>query len=229
MGLLVFMSDPWLLLFDVDGTLVDSEALIVEAMVLAFENAGVVPPDRHAIRRIIGLSLPLAIEALGVKGDEALVDEVGRNYKVAYGVLRDQQGRAEPLFPGVETLINELRGEDQVLLGIATGKTRKGVNGLLGPLGWDGYFQTIQTSCSAPSKPHPAMIEQAMREVGALKVNTIMIGDTTFDMEMAQNAGVAALGVMWGHHEAEELAAFQPRHIVQEVAELKDVLYSLMG
>ncbi len=229
MDSLVFMSDPWLLLFDVDGTLVDSEALIVEAMVLAFDNAGVVPPDRGAIRRIIGLSLPLAIEALGIKGDEALVDEVGRNYKAAYSVLRDQQGRAEPLFPGVEALINQLREEEHVLLGIATGKTRKGVNNLLGSLGWEGHFQTIQTSCCAPSKPHPAMIEQAMREVGTLKVNTIMIGDTTFDMEMAQNAQVAGLGVMWGHHDAEELAAFNPQHIVQEVAELKDVLYSLMG
>ena len=223
------MSDLWLLLFDCDGTLVDSETLIVEAMVMAFQRAHMAPPDRSAIRRIIGLSLPLAIEALGVPANKGLVNEIGANYKAAYAELRDERGLVEPLFAGVSGLISTLRGEEHVLLGIATGKTRKGVNSLLSGLGWLDHFQTIQTSCSAPSKPHPAMIEQAMRETGVRADRTLMIGDTTFDMEMAQNAGTLAIGVTWGHHFREDLAAFNPQHIVGDMAELKEVLYGFIS
>ena len=220
--------DPWLILFDCDGTLVDSEALIVKAMQIAFENVGFEPPPSQAIRSVIGLSLPLAIEALGIKAGKGDIKEIGENYKTGYSFLRDTQGLSEPLFEGVEPLLADLNRVDHYVLGIATGKSLKGVGSLLDQYQLHSLFQTIQTSDNAPSKPHPAMITQALQETGIAKSNAIMIGDTSYDMEMALSADVPAIGVTWGHHSEEELSLYNPHSIVQDMAGLRAAIGSIV-
>ena len=111
----------------------------------------------------------------------------------------------DPLYPGIGEAVTALAGRDDVLLGIATGKSRRGVARLLEREGWHGAFVTIQTADDNPSKPHPEMIRRAMAETGADAGSTLMIGDTTYDIEMGLAAGVQALGVAWGYHAPERL------------------------
>lgn len=217
------------LLFDIDGTLVDSESLIVKAMQFAFENAGHSAPTPEAIRSVIGLSLPIAIGALGITKDHPLLNQIAENYKTGYAFLRDQQGHPEPLFSGAIELIKELSKNDEVLLGIATGKSMRGVQQLFRRYELAPYFHTIQTADNAPSKPHPAMIEQALQETGVNHDKAIMIGDTSFDMEMANNAGIEAIAVTWGHHSHEELKRHRPKHIVKEMQELQTTLNCMIA
>lgn len=218
------MSEPHLILFDCDGTIVDSEALIVQAMTLAFENTDLEAPSSLEIRRIIGLSLPKAIAALGVDPEPKLIDAVGLNYRESYAHLRDSKAVAEPLFDGAIELIEQLSGKDEYVLGIATGKTMKGVHSLLGRHNLERHFVTLQTGDTAPSKPHPGMITRAMAETGIDAGRAIMIGDTTFDMEMAKNAGINAIGVTWGHHPKEDLLPFAPTHIVDNMEDIVDAI-----
>lgn len=218
------MAEPHLILFDCDGTIVDSEGLIVMAMTLAFEDAGLPAPDSAAIRRIIGLSLPIAVEALGAPPEHELLMKISEGYRTRYGDLRDHQGFEEPLFEGMLDLIKNFAARDEILLGVATGKTMKGVDTLLANYDITSLFHTIQTSDNAPSKPHPAMITQALSETGVAPHRAVMIGDTTFDMEMAENAGIPAIGVTWGHHAPEELTPFHPRSIVNTADELTSAI-----
>ncbi len=125
--------------------------------------------------------------------------QISEGYRMRYGDLRDHQGFEEPLFDGMLALTKNFAARDEILLGVATGKTMKGVNTLLRNYDLTSHFHTIQTSDNAPSKPH-AMITQALAETGVAPHRAVMIGDTTFDMEMAENAGIAAIGVTWGHH-----------------------------
>ncbi len=222
------------ILFDVDGTIVDSEALIVRAMQNAFEAQSLDAPGAKEIQQIIGLSLHVAVEVLcmplkGVEVDDNLIEKIGEGYKTSYQHLRDELGHPEPLFEGTLELLDRLRGQDEVLLGLATGKSMKGVRSLIERFDLKGYFQTIQTSCNAPSKPHPAMIEQALRETGVDAHRAVMIGDTTFDMEMAQNAGVPSIGVTWGHHERDELLSFAPKVIVDEFSDLLSAIQETLS
>lgn len=212
------------ILFDCDGTIVDSEALIVTAMQMAFEGLSMEAPSSPEIRQIIGLSLPIAIEALGVDADRELIEKIGEGYKQSYQHLRDELGHPEPMFEGAIDLIHRLSEIDDVLLGIATGKSMKGVERLLKRFDLEPYFHTIQTADNAPSKPHPAMIEQALSETGVELHRAVMIGDTTFDMEMAQNAGVDAIGVTWGHHDIEDLVPFNPKLIIDDFAQLETAI-----
>ncbi len=210
------MQEPKLIIFDCDGTIVDSEKLIVTAMITAFEAQSLSPPASADIRRIIGLSLPLAVEMLLNESNPDLIAKVSNGYKEAYSDLRDQKGHPEPMFDGALELIRKLNSTDHYILGIATGKSMRGVERLLDRFELAHVFQTIQTSDNAPSKPNPAMLHQAMTETGIEKQNAVMIGDTTFDMEMALNARVPAIGVTWGHHQRHELALHSPRYIIDE-------------
>ncbi|GJL99281.1 MAG: haloacid dehalogenase [Methyloligella sp.] len=222
------------ILFDCDGTIVDSEALIVRAMQDAFEAQSLVAPSPQEIQQIIGLSLPIAVEVLcmpfeNVEVNQSLIENIGEGYKASYQHLRDELGHPEPLFEGTHELLARLKAQDDVFLGIATGKSMKGVQGLLKRFELEDVFHTIQTACNAPSKPHPGMIEQALKETGAEAHRTVMIGDTTFDMEMAQNAGVPSIGVTWGHHEKEELLPFAPKMIVDEFSDLLSAIQETLS
>lgn len=205
-----------LIVFDVDGTLVDSQTLIVAAQREAFLAQGLEPPSRERALSIVGLSLPQAFTAL--VGPDGPVEALAESYRQAFGRLRADPAYHEPLFPGAAELLAELAARDDVTLGIATGKSQRGVSHLLARHGWDRLFATIQTADDAPSKPHPAMLAQAMEAVGATPAWTVMIGDSTFDMTMARSAGVAAIGVSWGYHRVEAQAGAGT--IVESYAEL---------
>lgn len=193
-----------LALFDCDGTLVDSQANICMAMEHCFEKSGLVPPDRHAIRQIVGLSVPEAIEMLLPEGDAALQAVLAQDYKLAFHALRGRGLIDEPLFDGITEAMAMLDAAGW-LLGVATGKSDRGLTLCLEHHGMTRRFVTLQTADRHPSKPHPAMINAAMAEAGATPETTVMIGDTSFDMVMARAAGAHALGVGWGYHAADEL------------------------
>ena len=201
------MTNPNLIIFDCDGTLVDSQHLIVAAMERAFGHVGVAPPPREAVLGIVGLSLPQAISRLAVDANEETVMRITKEYSGAFGALRQNPDNQEPMYEGAHEAVVELAGREGVVLGIATGKSRKGVDRLLERFQLGACFATIQTADDAPSKPHSGMIDQAIMETGAAPSATVMIGDTTFDMEMARNAGVKPLGVSWGYHPVQMLRA----------------------
>lgn len=188
-----------LVIFDCDGTIADSQHMIVAAMNEAFRVADLATPPREAVVQVIGLSLEHAVRELLAEPDHHRAAAIADDYKGAFHELRAAGLPQEPLFPGVKAAIAQLHARG-VQLGIATGKSRRGVRVLLEREGLADAFVTVQTADTHPSKPHPSMIEAAMQETGASAEQTVMIGDTTFDMAMARNAGVAAIGVSWGYH-----------------------------
>lgn len=194
-----------LIVLDCDGTLVDSQNGICEAMTYAFTGFGLVPPPREATLSIVGLSLPEAIRALAPEVDDALLADMVTRYKSAFLEIRREPDLHEPLFEGIGAAIEAFGRREDVMLGIATGKSRKGVDRLFAREGWGERFVTVQTSDEHPSKPHPSMLMAAMAETGVAPDKTVMVGDTTFDMAMALAAGTGALGVGWGYHSVDEL------------------------
>ena len=209
-----------LALFDCDGTLVDSQANICLSMEEAFLQAGLEAPGRDAIRRIIGLSVVEAIAALSPQLDDARHRALAEDYKSAFFRLRTSGAMdEEPLFEGMITALDAL-AKAGWLFGVATGKSDRGLARILDHHGIAGRFVTLQTADRHPSKPHPSMIELAMAEAGAAPETTVMIGDTSYDMMMARNAGTRALGVAWGYHPPEELTASGAHAIAETVAGL---------
>ena len=195
-----------LAVFDCDGTLVDSQANICIACEIAFEDSGLVAPPRPAIRRIVGLSL---VEAMGVllpEADDATHRMLAERYKETFRAMRtDGRLADEPLFDGIADVLRDLV-EDGWLLGVATGKSDRGLAHILEHHAITDRFVTLQTADRHPSKPDPAMLLAAMAEAGASAEDTAMIGDTSFDMAMAKAARVRAVGVAWGYHDVHELA-----------------------
>lgn len=211
-----------LVLFDVDGTLIDSQNVIVAAQRMAFAACGLEAPSRERSLSIVGLSLVEAFTVLvGPKGP---IERLVEAYKDAFHTLRQDPANAEPLFPGVERCLDWLDSREDVVLGIATGKSRRGVAHLLDRHGWHDTFSVIQTADDAPSKPHPGMILQAMKETGAGPHDTVMVGDSSFDMGMARAAGVLPVGVSWGFQPVAALAEAGAGPIVHSYAELETVL-----
>ena len=192
-----------LAVFDVDGTLVDSQALIIGAMAQAMEGAGLPVLDRDQVLSIVGLSLPLAVATLLPDQPEARQNEVVAGYRAAF--MSRRMDDEAPLYPGARACLDALAGRDDLLLGIATGKSRRGLDAMLDHHGLRGHFVTLQTADNHPSKPSPAMLLAACDEAGVDPAKAVMIGDTTFDMQMALNARAAALGVDWGYHPATAL------------------------
>ncbi len=212
-----------LAVFDCDGTLADGQAAICAAMTGAFTACGLVPPPNSAVRRIVGLSLPVAVRHLAPEADEAAHLAVVAAYKQAFFAARSAGTLEEPLFEGMAELLAGLVA-DGWTLGVATGKSDRGLSGLLNTHGLTGSFTTLQTSDRHPSKPHPAMLEAALREAGATAQEAVMIGDTSFDMAMARAAGVRAIGVAWGYHAADELIAAGAERVAETIPELKAML-----
>ncbi|MEA4839047.1 MAG: HAD-IA family hydrolase [Rhodospirillaceae bacterium] len=222
------MSAPLhLAVFDVDGTLVDSQHMIVQAMTQAMTDHGFDAPAPAAVRHIIGLSIADAVAALLPGAAPERVQAVADGYKAAYFALRSSGTVTETLFPGIVDVLARLDREGW-LLGLATGKTRRGVESLLERHAvLSGRFLTRQTADGNPSKPHPAMLQKAMAETGVEAPFTVMIGDTTYDMTMARQAGTLALGVSWGYHSPQDLAAAGAHAIVDDVARLPEAIAGL--
>ena len=196
-----------LVVFDMDGTLIDTQALISEHMATTFLGVGLDAPTAAQSRRVIGLSLPVALARLANTDDSVLIDKLVEDYRAHYRTSLLTEGDREGLFPGALAALNDLRAQDDVVLGIATGKGLNGVHRILALHGLTDHFITLQTPDHNPSKPHPGMLETAMRETGATPAQTVMIGDTTFDIEMGVAAGAKTIGVTWGYHEPRELIA----------------------
>ncbi|MFD1610183.1 HAD-IA family hydrolase [Sphingomonas tabacisoli] len=208
-----------LALFDCDGTLVDSHGAIGRAMDECFTCHGLTPPDRHATRRVIGLSLPHAMQALLPDAEAELHHALAETYKSAFQRHRAEGLVDEPLFEGIAEALAALEARGW-LLGVATGKSDRGLRLCLERHGLHARFVTLQTADRHPSKPHPAMAEAAIAEAGAAPEITVMIGDTSFDMMMARAAGAHALGVGWGYHDAAELQAAGAAAVVDTAEEL---------
>lgn len=210
-----------LILFDVDGTLVDSQGTIVACMNEAFEREGLVPPSHAAILSIVGLSLPQALAQLAPEQSAQAQGALVEGYKQAYMAARQREGAAHsPLYPGARDVLDTLHAVPEYILGVATGKSQRGLDALIE--GHDlGMFVTRQVADHHPSKPHPSMILTAMSETGIPPADTVMIGDTTFDMEMGRAAGVKTIGVDWGYHPATHLRA---DHMLSDYRALPDLL-----
>ena len=218
-----------LVIFDCDGTLVDSQHLIVSAMDSAFAAHGLKILPRQTTLSIVGLSLNEAVGRLIPDADAGFVGEVAQSYEDAFGILRRDPSNHEPLYPGALDVIRQLTARDDTVLGVATGKSRRGVAALFDRMNLHPHFVTIQTADTHPSKPHPSMIITAIQEAGATSASTVMIGDTSFDMEMARNADVASIGVAWGYHPVDELKTAGAHEIVHGYGELIAVIDRLLS
>nr|WP_321482766.1 HAD-IA family hydrolase [uncultured Cohaesibacter sp.] len=216
-----------LFIFDCDGTLVDSQHTIVEGMEHAFGMHGLNPPTADATRSIIGLSLPEAIMKLAPELSAGVNAALVQSYKDYVIAQRASGGAIELLYDGAKDAIEALAKEADILLGIATGKAYRGVLHLFESYEWHDLFVTVQTADRAPSKPHPGMILQAMEQTGVRPENTYMIGDTSYDMEMAINAKVNPIGVSWGYHTSDVLRDSGAEHIVDDYPALHALLARL--
>lgn len=193
-----------LVVFDCDGTLVDSQAAICRAMECAFTAAGLPEPSRAAVRRIVGLSLPQALQELAPGASAAQHAHALEAYKASFRAARSEGRLEQPLYPGIEALLRRLHAGGRAL-GVATGMSDRGLEACLARHGVRGLFTTLQTADRHPSKPHPAMLEAALFEAGAAPGEAVLVGDTVYDIAMARAAGVRAVGVAWGYHEPAEL------------------------
>jgi phosphoglycolate phosphatase len=212
-----------LAVFDCDGTISDGQAAVCAAMAKAFAVVALpVPPD-HAIRRIVGLSLPVAVRHLAPDETPAMHGEVVDAYREAFFKARSEGLVAEPLYDGIRELLASLHRKGW-RLGVATGKSDRGLNGCLVNHGIFDLFVTLQTADRHPSKPDPAMLAAAMAEAGAGPGETVMIGDTAFDIAMARAAGCRAIGVAWGYHAPDELLAAGAEAVAYTAAELEELI-----
>jgi len=216
-----------LAVFDCDGTLVDSQHSIVASVHAACDAHNLPRPEAEAVKRIVGLPLKVGVARLWPDENAEAHGIIAGLYRDHFTRLRTAGAVTEPLFPGV---IEGLAVFEDAgwLLGVATGKSHNGLLGSLGEHGLDGRFVTLQTADSAQGKPSPDMLLRAMAETGAKARNTVMIGDTTFDMEMARNAGTLAVGVAWGYHKTEELLEAGAEGVVGTFHGLLEYVQALM-
>lgn len=208
-----------LAIFDCDGTLVDSGASIDRALRQAFAVHGLDCPPPAVTRKVIGLSLEEAMAFLVPDADHAALS---RTYKDAFFAMRSAGEVDEPLFDGIAELLDRLDGEGW-LLGVATGKSDRGLRHCLERHGLLGRFVTLQTADRNPSKPHPGMALAAMAEAGADPADTLFIGDTAWDIGCARAAGVGAIGAAWGYHDVDELLAEGAHHVARHPAEVAGI------
>ncbi|MEM6306567.1 MAG: HAD-IA family hydrolase [Pseudomonadota bacterium] len=191
-----------LVLFDMDGTLIDSQAHIVASMQGAYAAVGVPAPTRDDILSIVGLSLPQAMFRLAPDQPADVRDHMVQAYKDSFMALR-AQGHQSPLYDGALACLTMLQAMPDVVLGVATGKSLRGVDAVFAQHDLAPYFATVQVADDHPSKPHPSMVHRALLETEA--DTCVMVGDTTYDMDMGRAAGVQTLAVTWGYHSAAQL------------------------
>ncbi|MEM1371088.1 MAG: HAD-IA family hydrolase [Pseudomonadota bacterium] len=231
------MTAPRLVVFDCDGTLADSQFAITSAMQTAFTACGLTAPARADVLAVVGLSLPIAIaKILQAQNSSAQtfpkqacsetvnIAALAEAYKSAFKAQRAKAEFDEPLYPGIRELLEKLAAQPETLLGVATGKSMRGLRALLDRQNLTDLFTTLQTADTHPSKPHPAMLQAALTETGAEPQHAMLVGDTVFDMEMARACGVTAIGVSWGYHPADDLTQSGARHVAHSADQLADVL-----
>jgi phosphoglycolate phosphatase len=214
-----------LAVFDCDGTLVDSQLSIISCMFSSFDANSLNRPTPQAVREIVGLPLLETVRRLAPDVDDTTHENLRDGYKEAFQKLRREDLVEEALFPGMRETLTALEKAGW-LLGVATGKGTDGLKHTLQGHGLESQFVTFQTADKARGKPHPEMLQNAMAEAGTIISNTVMIGDTTFDIEMAKNAGVRSIGVSWGYHEPENLLKAGAAQVVDTMDNLLNAILS---
>jgi phosphoglycolate phosphatase len=207
-----------LVIFDWDGTLMDSEAKIVRCFREAAKEAGAPYPGDDAVRNIIGLGLKEAIDAIFPEIDEAMSDAVLEGYRDHF-LVHDKTEM--PLFPGVVEGLTEMVGSGY-RLAVATGKARRGLNRVLDGSPLEQFFGVTRCADETRSKPHPLMLEEIIVEARVSPERAIMVGDTVYDLEMARNAGIDSLAVSYGVHPCDRLAAYTPSDCMHSFADVRD-------
>lgn len=215
------MADLKLALFDLDGTLVDSRQLIHAAMDDAFRKSGLPGCEFDHVRKIVGIELTEAVPMLlpsDYPADGAA--RITQDFRESFVRMRADGTHLEGLYEGALDLLAHLEREHW-LMGVATGKPRRGLDHILDAHDLRGFFMTLHTSCTGPGKPNPRMVHEAMAATGARAEQVAMIGDSTHDIAMAINAGVRAKGVTWGFHTADELTGAGAHEIFDRFDELR--------
>lgn len=224
------MTAPKLIVFDVDGTLIDSKTSIISAMQAAFETVGLPVPSPERVLSIVGLSLPEAMRGIEPALSDAEVSRLTDAYRSGF-VKQRERGAGEataPLYDGAHDCLIRLSRIPHFVLGTATGKARRGLDVVIDTHDLHGLFTTLQTSDLHPSKPHPSMLLSASAETGIAPGQAVMVGDTSFDMEMGKAAGFATLGVAWGYHPVDELSVHADA-VVSHFDEVDAAITSLLG
>ncbi|SCX00530.1 Pyrophosphatase PpaX [Agrobacterium sp. DSM 25558] len=210
-----------LVLFDCDGTLVDSVGLIHEVMARTFVHFGYDRPDVSLTKSIIGLTLDIAIARMQGKphvDDEAVAMTL--HYKSIYAQTRAEAGFQEPVFDGITAMIETLAKRENLLMGAVTGKSRRGLDLIMDTHGFRQHFIVSRTADDCPSKPHPAMVTECCSQTGIVPADTIVIGDAIYDMQMAKAAGAKAIGVAWGYASVDDLWKAGADAIVEHPSEI---------
>ena len=202
-----------LVVFDCDGTLVDSQHSIVEAMTQAFDSHGLSRPDAESIRRVVGLALPEAVARLMPEEAMGRLDSISTAYKDAFVDIRQRPGHEEPLYPAPARRLTRCCRTGRCLVSQPASRAVAACRAERHDLG--DRFSTLKTADDGPGKPNPDILLDAMAEVGATPECTVMIGDTTFDIEMAVRAHALSIGVAWGYHATEELQAVGAQRIAR--------------
>ena len=209
-----------LLVFDWDGTLADSEACIIDAMRLATAEAELPTCNDAQIRDVIGLSLEGAIEVLFPEAEISVRNSVADTYREHYFSTSTSP---VPVFEGVIEILEKLNQENY-FLAVATGKSRRGLDRSLNETGLDKYFHTTRCADETISKPNPQMLIGIIGFFGLETVDALMIGDSEYDLQMANNAGAESVAVSYGVHDAERLQQCEPLGIIHNITELPDYL-----
>jgi phosphoglycolate phosphatase len=208
-----------LIAFDWDGTLYDSTAFIVHSIQRACRDLGVAVPSDAQAAFVIGLSLHDALQHAVPGLAPSRYDELVQRYRYHYFASQHELS----LFSGSLALLQALKAR-QYFLAVATGKSRRGLDEALASTELRGVFDASRTAEETRSKPHPLMLQELMAEFGTSAQRTLMIGDTTHDLQMAANAGVPAVAVSYGAHEPASFEAFAPLFVAHSVAELQEWL-----
>jgi phosphoglycolate phosphatase len=208
-----------LIAFDWDGTLYDSTKVIVRAIQAAVVDVGGRMPTDQAAAYVIGMSLGPALARAAPDVPPEKYAELGARYRHHYHLHQDDL----TLFDGVVPLLQDLKARHH-WLAVATGKSRRGLDEVLRSEELHGVFDGSRTADETAGKPHPRMLHELMRQFGTEPERTLMIGDTTHDLQMARNAGCPSIGVSYGAHEPDGFHELGPLHIAHSVADLRDWL-----
>lgn len=209
-----------LIIFDWDGTLMDSVERIVSSMQSAAKIVGLTIPTAHDVKQIIGLSIEEALRLLFSGVTDKQIEAMRLQYKYQY---IDGDNTPTPLFDNAMNLLEVLK-QDNKYLAVATGKGRDGLNRVLDVSATGDYFHTTRCAGEMPSKPDPEMLNSILAELDIAAHEAIMIGDTSHDLKMAQNAGIASIGVTYGVHSKQVLEQYAPIAVVNSLTELQHVL-----
>lgn len=216
-----------LVIWDVDGTLVDSDAIIQASMAAGLAAAGLPPLPPRAVSAIVGLSLPIAVATMLPDASPAQHRAVTEGYRRHYAAARMQA--ESPLFAGARELLDRLAAREDLLMAVATGKSRRGLDALLAAHDLERYFVTTACADEHPSKPAPGMVLSCLDRAGVRATGAVMVGDTSFDVQMAVNAGTAALGVAWGHHRPQALTDAGARAVATDWPHLATLIDEVLG